>query len=131
MHEEGCEAPLMVSAALQHCIMRLPSTNVSRQWLRRGPRNAALICPSMGKPLANFTETPRLQPRRLADNHFHSNLSIGLKAEVRFQMIKNEFECLHVPRFLEPDVVQFTEAIDATHGIYERRCVRRKRGESP
>jgi hypothetical protein len=38
-------------------------------------------------------------------------------------MVKNEFECVHVKRFTEPDVVQFTEAVDATHGMYEHRCV--------
>ena len=37
-------------------------------------------------------------------------------------MAKNEFECVHVKRFTQPDIVQFTEAVDATHGIYEHRC---------
>jgi len=36
-------------------------------------------------------------------------------------MAKNEFECVHVRRFAEPDIVQFTEAVDVTHGIYEHR----------
>ena len=36
-------------------------------------------------------------------------------------MAKNEFECVHVKRFIEPDIVQFTEAIDATLGIYKHR----------
>ena len=62
--------------------------------------------------------------RRLQANHFQGNLSVGLKGEVRFQMVKNEFECIHVARFNQPDIVQFTEAVDATHGIYEHRSVR-------
>ena len=66
--------------------------------------------------------------RRLEANHFKGNLSVGLKGEKRFQMVKNEFECLHVKRFIQPDIVQFTEAVDATHGIYEHRCTRREIG---
>jgi len=61
---------------------------------------------------------------RLDGNHFRGNLTVGLKGEERWQMAKNEFECVHVKRFIEPDIVQFTEAIDATHGIYEHRCGR-------
>ena len=38
-------------------------------------------------------------------------------------MVKNEFEVIHVPRFREPDIVQFAEAVDATHGIYQHRSV--------
>ena len=60
---------------------------------------------------------------RLDGNHFSGNLTIGLKGEDRWQMAKNEFECVHVKRFIEPDIVQFTEAIDVTHGIYEHRWV--------
>ena len=60
--------------------------------------------------------------RRLEANQFKGNLTAGLKDDgIRWQMIKNEFECVDVRRFTQPDVVQFTEAIDATHGIYEHR----------
>ena len=37
-------------------------------------------------------------------------------------MVKNEFEIVHVPRFREPDIVQFAEAVDMTHNIYQHRC---------
>ncbi len=50
-------------------------------------------------------------------------MTIGLKGE-RFMMVKNEFEVVHVPRFREDDIVQFAEAVEATHGIYENRCVK-------
>ena len=62
---------------------------------------------------------------------FRGNLSIGIKGELRWQMVKNEFECLHVNRFTEPDIVQFTDAVDATHGIYEHRCARRRQMSYP
>ena len=72
-------------------------------------------CDADAKPRSNSST------RRLQANHFKGNLSVGLKGEVRFQMVKNEFECIHVARFNQPDIVQFTEAVDATHGIYEHR----------
>ena len=53
---------------------------------------------------------------------FFGNMSVGLAGE-RFMMVKNEFEVVHVPRFREPDVVQFADAVEATHGIYEHRWV--------
>ena len=71
--------------------------------------------------------TSRACTGRLADNYFKGNLSIGLKGEARFQMAKNEFEVVHVKRFRQPDIVQFTDAVDATHGIYEHRCGLRPR----
>ena len=33
-----------------------------------------------------------------------------------------EPQVLHVRRFQEPDIVQFANAVDATHKIYEKRC---------
>ena len=36
-------------------------------------------------------------------------------------MVKNEFEVVHVPRFREPDIVQFADAVDVTHRIYTHR----------
>ena len=47
-------------------------------------------------------------------------MSIGLAGQ-RFMMVKNEFEVVHVPRFREDDIVQFAEAVDATHNIYQHR----------
>jgi hypothetical protein len=31
---------------------------------------------------------------------------------------------LHVPRYLQPDMLDFANAVDATHHIFDRRCVR-------
>ena len=58
--------------------------------------------------------------RRVTCAQFFGNLSIGLAGE-RFQMVKNEFEVVHVPRFREPDIVQFADAVDVTHRIYTHR----------
>jgi len=49
------------------------------------------------------------------------NMTVGLKGE-RFMMVKNEFEVVHVPRFREDDIMQFADAVEATHKIYEHRC---------
>ena len=53
---------------------------------------------------------------------FFGNLTIGLAGKARFQMVKNEFEVVHVPRFRQADIFQFAETVDLTHKIYESRC---------
>ncbi len=39
-----------------------------------------------------------------------------------------EPQVLHVPRFQEPDIVRFADAVDATHKIYEKRWVTQGEG---
>ena len=38
-----------------------------------------------------------------------------------FAMTWNEIEIVDVQRFLEPDIAVFTEAVDATNHIFDRR----------
>ena len=38
---------------------------------------------------------------------------------------RNEIEIVHVPRFLEQDIQDFVDAVDATHHIFDRRCCRK------
>ena len=42
-----------------------------------------------------------------------------------FWMSWNEIEVVHVQRFLEPDIIDFTDAVDATNHIFDRRCEHR------
>ncbi len=46
------------------------------------------------------------------------------KAFLTYACCRNEFEILHVPRYLQQDMLDFADAVDATHHIFDRRCVK-------